>query len=96
MDETQLPKCTGTEDELKVLRRRLRESTQAPSVDILLNRMLMKKTFSLECVRSLTAKETLLDEAIRSGNGDAILTVKLIQESSEESFLKQYFAFFLS
>lgn len=78
MDETQLPKGTGAEDELKALRRRLRESTHAPPVNILLSRILMKKPFSLECVRSLTAKEALLDEAIQSGNGDAILTVKFL------------------
>lgn len=77
MDETQLPKATGAEDELKALRKRLRECTHAPPVSLLLNRILMKKPFSLECVRSLTAKENLLDAAIQSGNGDAILTVKL-------------------
>lgn len=79
LNETHLPKGTGAEEELKALRRQLRETAHAPAANILLNRILMKKPFSLECVRSLNSKEALLDEAIQSGNGDAILTVELMK-----------------
>lgn len=86
LDE-QLPKGIGAEDELKALRRRLRETTHAPPVKILLRRIIMKKPFSLECVRSLNEKEALLDEAIQCGNGDAILTVI---EFLRKSFLNPF------
>lgn len=75
MDEWQLPKGITVEDELKLLRRRVRESVHSPSPSTILWRLLMKKPCSLEAVRSLTDKESLIDAAIATGNGDAILTV---------------------
>lgn len=39
--------------------------------------MLMKKPYSLECYRSFHEKTELLEEAVGSGNGDAVLAVVL-------------------
>lgn len=37
----------------------------------------MKKPYSLECYRSFNEKTQLLEEAVQSGNGDAVLAVVL-------------------
>lgn len=37
----------------------------------------MKKPYSLECYRSFREKTELLEEAVHSGNGDAVLAVVL-------------------
>lgn len=75
MNEWRLPKGITAEDELKFLRRRVRENIHSPSASTIIWRLLMKKPFTLEAVRSLADKESILDEAIATGNGDAILTV---------------------
>lgn len=73
LKETPLPKQLSAEDELKILRRR----AQDPPVSTVIRKMLLKKPYSLECFRALNEKESLLTEAIISGNGDAILAVVL-------------------
>lgn len=73
MKETPFPKTISAESELKVLRRR----AQDQPVSSVIRRMLLKKPYSLECFRALHEKENLLNEAIKCGNGDAILTVVL-------------------
>lgn len=78
LKETPLPKTISVEEELKILRRKALETSYAPpSTSSIVKKMLLKKPYSLECFRVLHEKESLLDEAIRSGNGDAILAVIL-------------------
>lgn len=78
LKETPLPKSISAEDELKVLRRKAQETFNSPPpVSSVILKMLQKKPFSLECFRALNEKESLLDEAIRCGDGDAILSVML-------------------
>lgn len=78
LKETPLPKTISVEEELKILRRKAQETSYAPpSPTSIIRKMLLKKPYSLECFRALHEKECLLDEAIRSGNGDAILAVVL-------------------
>lgn len=78
LKETPLPKNISSEDELKILRRKAQETfNSSPPVSSIILKMLQKKPFSLECFRALHEKESLLDEAINSGDGDAILTVVL-------------------
>lgn len=78
MKETPLPKTISPEDELKILRRRVQETCYAPPpVSTVIRKVLLKKPYSFECFRALHEKENLLNEAIRSGNGDAILAVVL-------------------
>lgn len=58
------------------MRRRAHETSYAaPSVLSVIRKILLNKPYSLECFRTLQEKESLLNEAIRSGNGDAILAV---------------------
>lgn len=60
------------------MRRRTQETCYAPpTVLSVIRKSLLKKPFSLECFRAMHEKEKLLHEAIRSGNGDTILTVVL-------------------
>lgn len=75
MEETPLPKSITPEDELKLLRRKLKERTHAPSVSVTISKLISKKPHYLHCFKTLEEKELLLDEAIRCGDGDAILTV---------------------
>lgn len=78
MKETPLPKTIAIEDELKILRQKARETYHAPPPpSSIIERMLIKKPYSLECFRALHEKESLLDAAIKSGNGDAILAIVL-------------------
>jgi hypothetical protein len=76
-----LPKNISLEDEVKVLRRQLLEINYAP-VSLTISKLLMGKSVSLHIYRSLKDKEALLDEAIASGNGDAILQVVLFIQST--------------
>lgn len=76
-----LPKNITLEDEVKVLRRQLQDINYAP-VSLTISKLLMGKPCSLHIYRSLKDKEALLDEAIVSGNGDAILEVVLFIQST--------------
>lgn len=81
MKETPFPKTISAEEELKILRRRAQES-YAPPVASVIRRILLKKPYSLECFRALHEKENLLNEAIKCGNGDAILAVVLFLQQT--------------
>lgn len=69
-----IPKGLTLEEEVKFLRRKVNEFyySNAPST---ITKILVNNSCSLECYQSLKEKEHLLDEAIKSGNGDAILKV---------------------
>lgn len=89
LKETPLPKTISTEEELKVLRRRAQETCYAPpSVLSVIRKILLKKPYSLECFRARHEKESLLNEAIKCGNGDTILTVVLFLQ---QTLKKKYF-----
>lgn len=78
LKETPLPKTISAEEELKILRRRAQETCYAPPpVASVIRKILLGKPYSLECFRALHEKESLLNEAITCGNGDAILAVVL-------------------
>lgn len=87
--DTPFPKSISIEDELKILRRRAQEICYAPpSVFSVIRKILLKKPYSLKSFRALHEKESLLNEAIRSGNGDAILAVVLFLQ---RTLKKKYF-----
>lgn len=89
MKEAPLPKAISTEDELKILRRKTQETYHAPPpVASTIRKILLKKPYSLECFRAMHEKENLLDEAIKSGNGDAVLAIVLFLK---QSLKKSYF-----
>lgn len=75
-----LPKVS-LEEEVKILRRKLNE-TQFCSIGITINKLLFGKPCSLAIYTSLKDKEDLLNAAIISGNGDAILQVVLFLKNS--------------
>lgn len=77
LDEPQLPKGISPEEELRVLRRKIQERLHAPPVSTTITKIIMKKPYSLECYRSFHEKTELLNEAVYSGNGDAMLAVVL-------------------
>lgn len=77
LKETPFPKTISIEEELKILRRRAQERYAPPAVSSVIRKILLKKPYSLECFRTFHEKENLLYEAIRCGNGDAILAVVL-------------------
>lgn len=68
-------KGTTGEEELRILRRRLQDVMHPPPVFSVISRIIAKKPVYLECFKSIEDKEELLDEAIQSGCGDAMLTV---------------------
>lgn len=74
------------EEEVKILRRKLHESSYCP-VGITINKLLFGKPCSLTIYKSLKEKQELLDGAISSGNGDAILQVVMFLKSSLKSAL---------
>uniref|UniRef100_A0A1Q3F3J0 Putative vps16b n=1 Tax=Culex tarsalis TaxID=7177 RepID=A0A1Q3F3J0_CULTA len=78
--EVPLPKGISLEEEVKLLRRRLQECSYAPSAASVVAKLVLGKSCSLEMFRSLGEKEELLDEAVASGSGNAILKVVLFLE----------------
>lgn len=74
-----IPKGLSVEEELRLLRR---EHLNKPSPERAISTLLSGQQTSLEHFRSLNEKELLLDLAIDSGNGDAILYVVLFLEES--------------
>lgn len=77
MEDFPLPKKLPPEEEVRLLRRLLLDKTQAPPAPTTITRILLGKPCNFEHYKSLSDKEELLDEAISSGNGDAILSVVL-------------------
>lgn len=76
-----VPKGLSIEEEVKFLRRKVNEFYTCNPVSTV-NKILLNNSCSLECYKSLKEKEDLLDEAIRSGNGDAILKVVFFLKNS--------------
>ncbi|XP_063709624.1 vacuolar protein sorting-associated protein 16B [Culicoides brevitarsis] len=76
-NEPVLQKNITLEEEVKILRREKFERLQGADVDVTVTKMILGKPCSLEAYKSLRDKERLLDEAIKSKNGDAILHVVL-------------------
>lgn len=79
--EPMFPKKTQLEEEVKLLRRKLNESFYCP-VAISVNKLLMGKPCLLSIYKSFREKQELLDGAISSGNGDAILQVVMFLKTS--------------
>lgn len=77
MSEVQIRKGISMEEELRILRRSVQDRIHSPSALSVINKIVANQPVSLECFRSLPEKESLLDEAIASGNGDAILAVRM-------------------
>ncbi|XP_021706182.1 vacuolar protein sorting-associated protein 16B [Aedes aegypti] len=80
--ERAMPKGASVEEELKLLRKKLQELNFAPSAPCVVAKLILGKCCSLEMFRSLQEKEALLDEAVASGNGNAILKVVLFLEKT--------------
>lgn len=78
LDETQIRKGITPDEELRILRRSVRDRIYPPPVQSVIDKLVANKPVALECFRSLQDKESLLDEAIASGNGDAILAVIIL------------------
>lgn len=74
-----IPKGLSAEEELRLLRR---QHFNKPSVERTVSTLLSGQQTSLEHFKSLNDKELLLDLAIDSGNGDAILYVVLFLEET--------------
>uniref|UniRef100_A0A182NQR0 Vps16 C-terminal domain-containing protein n=1 Tax=Anopheles dirus TaxID=7168 RepID=A0A182NQR0_9DIPT len=75
--EMTIPKGITLEEEVKLLRKKIQEFNYAPTTESVIRKLLLGKPCSLEMFRSMTEKEQLLDEAIASGSGNAILKVTL-------------------
>lgn len=75
--EPALPKSISLEDELKLLRREHQEKIHPALPNVTISKIISGKPCSLEVYRSLKDKTDLLDEAIFSKNGNAILQVVL-------------------
>lgn len=67
------------EEELKLMRR---QYLNKPTAERAISTLLLGQNTSIEHFRSLSEKELLLDLAIDSANGDAILRVVLFIEST--------------
>lgn len=76
-NESVVPKNITLEDEVKLLRREHLEKLHPAPVDVTVTKMILGKPCSLELYKSLRDKEELLDEALGSRNGDAVLHVVL-------------------
>lgn len=74
-----IPKGLSMEEELRLLRR---QNLSKPTAERAISTLLCGQQTSLEHFRSLNDKELLLDLAIDSGNGDAILYVVLFLEAT--------------
>uniref|UniRef100_A0A182QZJ9 Vps16 C-terminal domain-containing protein n=1 Tax=Anopheles farauti TaxID=69004 RepID=A0A182QZJ9_9DIPT len=75
--EMTIPKGITLEEEVKLLRKKIQEFNYAPSAESVVRKLILGKPCSLEMFRSMAEKEQLLDEAIASGSGNAILKVTL-------------------
>lgn len=62
-----------------------------PPVETTANKLLLGKICSLESYRALNDKEQLLDEVIRTGNGDGILAVNNHNFNRNRIFIKILF-----
>ncbi|XP_050088443.1 vacuolar protein sorting-associated protein 16B [Anopheles aquasalis] len=76
-NEMTIPKGITLEEEVKLLRKKIQEFRYAPSTVSVLRKLILGQPCSLEMFRSMSEKEQLLDQAIASGSGNAILKVLL-------------------
>uniref|UniRef100_A0A182PRU1 Vps16 C-terminal domain-containing protein n=1 Tax=Anopheles epiroticus TaxID=199890 RepID=A0A182PRU1_9DIPT len=81
-NEMTIPKGISLEEEVKLLRKKIQEFNYAPSTESVVRKLILGKPCSLEMFRSMTEKEQLLDEAIASGSGNAILKVTLFLDQT--------------
>lgn len=81
-NEPALPKTITLEDEVKILRREHQEKLHAPLPDVTVSKMILGKPCTVDVYKSLRDKEELLDEAMSSKNGDAIMHVVLFLAKS--------------
>ncbi|GAB0096727.1 Vacuolar protein sorting-associated protein 16B [Sergentomyia squamirostris] len=72
-----LPRNISQEEELRVLRRKFQEERNPPPASVIISRLLTGRQVQLENYKTLPQKTELLDEAMVSGSGDAILKVVL-------------------
>lgn len=84
--ESIIPKGLKPEEEVKLLRRKINELQFCP-IPLIVTKMLMNKSCSLECYKTIEEKQELLDEVIECGNGDAILRVVLFLKNTLKSAL---------
>uniref|UniRef100_A0A1B0DDE1 Vps16 C-terminal domain-containing protein n=1 Tax=Phlebotomus papatasi TaxID=29031 RepID=A0A1B0DDE1_PHLPP len=77
-----LPIKFTQDEELRFLRNKFQEERYPPPASVIVSRLLIGRPVSLEVYRSLAQKTELLDEAIASGNGDAILRIVLFLSRS--------------
>lgn len=85
MSDLVLPKVP-LEEEVKILRRKLQE-TQFCSVQVTINKLLLGKPCSLSIYKSFNEKEELLDKAIKSGDGNAIMQIIIFLKNSLKTSL---------
>nr|XP_018911464.1 PREDICTED: spermatogenesis-defective protein 39 homolog [Bemisia tabaci] len=83
------------EEEVKYLRRQVKNRWQTPSVKTTISRMLFHQPVSLELFRSFTSKKALLEEAISVGDGETVLSIVLylsnsLKKSLFNQLLKKY------
>lgn len=81
-NEMTIPKGISLEEEVKLLRKKIQEFNYAPSTESVVRKLILGKPCSLEMFRSMAEKEQLLDEAIESGSGNAILKVTLFLDQT--------------
>ncbi|XP_040157400.1 vacuolar protein sorting-associated protein 16B [Anopheles arabiensis] len=81
-NEMTIPKGISLEEEVKLLRKKIQEFNYAPSTESVVRKLILGKPCSLEMFRSMAEKEQLLDEAIASGSGNAILKVTLFLDQT--------------
>jgi VPS33B-interacting protein in polarity and apical restriction len=87
MEEAPISKSITLEEEVKLLRSQIREH-QIPSPYHTITKIILNKPASLEMYKSIVEKERLLDEAISSGNGDAILfVIKFLVRTLKKKFV---------
>lgn len=63
------------DEQVRLLRRQIKERWLPPSVEDTINRILLGQDYSLELFRSLSSKRHLLKFAVECADGDAILAV---------------------
>lgn len=76
-NEFTIPKGISLEEEVKLLRKKIQEFDYAPPTESVIRKLILGKPCSLEMFRAFSEKEQLLDQAVASGSGNAILKVTL-------------------
>lgn len=79
------------EEEINVLRRQIESQWIPAKVSKTIRLIMLGQPYSLHLYKSLDLKTQLLDEAIKSGDGNAILTVRVMAFIFYSFFLTVYF-----